>query len=61
MSATSHKLFNMLMATNPDEDEVEELYKDLGYIFTNPFDSAIEEAVTTRQAVYIEIQDQMPC
>jgi hypothetical protein len=60
MSATSHKLFNMLMASEPEEDEVEELFQDLQYIFSNPFDKAIEDAVKIRQCAYIEMPDQRP-
>jgi hypothetical protein len=54
-----HRLFNMLMDSNPAEEDVEELFADLQYVFSNPFDPAIEEAVTNRQAMYIDNPDQL--
>lgn len=59
LRATPHKLFNQLMASNPDEDEVEELYNDLKAMFAGPFDDAIEDAVANRQCVYIELPEQL--
>ena len=50
----AHKLFNQLVATNVSDDEIEELYKDLQYIFDFPFDELINEAVNKRGCVYIE-------
>lgn len=50
---TSHRLINMLMATEPDEDEVQELYEDLRKIFDGPFDEEINAAMA-RNCIYIE-------
>jgi hypothetical protein len=49
----------MLMDSNPAEEDVEELFADLQYVFSNPFDPAIEDAVTNRQAMYIDSPDQL--
>jgi hypothetical protein len=57
---TPHKLMGQLMAANVSEEEIAELYEDLGYIFANPFDTSINEAITTRGATYVEIADQLP-
>lgn len=56
---TPHKLFQQLMAASPAEEDVEELFADLQYIFDNPFDTAIEEAVTQRKCSYIDQPDQL--
>lgn len=49
-----HRLINQLTASNATEDEIAELYEDLAYIFKNPFDDAINEAIVARGANYIE-------
>jgi hypothetical protein len=43
------------------ESEIEELYSDLKFVFDNPFDALIEEAVVQRKCTYIELTDQMLC
>jgi len=55
----NHKLFNQLTAANVSEDEISELYEDLKYVFDNPFDILIDDAVTKRGCAYIE-QPQQP-
>jgi hypothetical protein len=56
-----HRLFKMLScATEVTESEVEELYNDLKFVFENPFDSLIEEAVHQRNCAYIELADPLP-
>jgi hypothetical protein len=57
---TPHKLMGQLMAANCSEEDIAELYEDLGYIFANPFDNKISEAVEFRGATYVEIADQLP-
>lgn len=52
---SSHKLINQLSAADVPEDEIMELYQDLQFIYDNPFDDAIEEAVTMRRCAYVEI------
>lgn len=49
-----HKLFDQLTAANASDEEIEELYLDLRFVFENPFDAAIEEAMHQRGAAYIE-------
>lgn len=56
----NHKLINQLTAANADEDEIMELYTDLQFIYDNPFDTAIEEAVTVRKCAYVEITQNLP-
>jgi len=51
----NHKLMNQLTAANASDDEIMELYVDLQFIYDNPFDEAIEEAITVRRCAYIEI------
>ena len=54
----NHRLFNQLMAADASEEEVEELYNDLKFIFENPFDKAIEVALMNHGATYIEQNNQ---
>ena len=57
----SHKLINQLSAApNVTEEEILELYQDLQFIYDNPFDAAVEEAVTVRKCAYVEISQQLP-
>ena len=51
----NHKLINQLTAANASEEEIMELFVDLQFIYDNPFDEAIEDAVTVRRCAYIEI------
>ena len=51
----NHKLINQLTASNASEDEIVELFVDLQFIYDNPFDEAIEDAITVRRCAYIEI------
>lgn len=51
----NHKLFNQLTDANVDDDEIEELYQDLRFIFDDPFDVVISEAIKQRGVVYIEL------
>jgi hypothetical protein len=57
-SKLNHRLFNQLMAADASEEEVEELYNDLKFIFENPFDRAIEVALTQHGSTYIEQNNQ---
>ena len=50
----AHKLFDQLTAADVADEEIEELYHDLRFIFENPFDTAINEATSKRGASYIE-------
>ena len=50
----AHRLFDQLSAANASDDEIEELYNDLKFVFDNPFDDAINEAIKVRQCSYIE-------
>ena len=49
-----HKLFDQLTEANVANEEIEELYEDLRFIFENPFDAAINDAIHNRGALYIE-------
>lgn len=49
-----HKLFDQLTAANVTNEEIEELYRDLQFVFENPFDEAINEAISVRKCAYIE-------
>ncbi len=51
----NHKLINQLTASNASEDEIVELFVDLQFIYDNPFDEAIEDAITVRRCAYVEI------
>ncbi len=53
----AHKLFDQLTEANVSDDDIEELYHDLQFVFESPFDAAIEDAMHRRGAIYIE-QDQ---
>lgn len=57
---TPHKLFSLLIASNPADEDVADLYQDLKYIFETDFDSAIQEAVTVRGCTYLEMPAQLP-
>jgi len=61
-TASRHRLFNLLMST-PDvsESEIEELFSDLKFVFENPFDALIKEAVASRKCTYIEFAEQKAC
>ena len=49
----AHKLFDQLTAANVTDEEIEELYMDLQFVFENPFDDEINLAMA-RNCVYIE-------
>jgi hypothetical protein len=51
---SNHKLMGQLMAANVSEEEIQELYEDLCYIFDNPFDGDINDAIQNRQCTYVE-------
>ena len=53
----NHKLMGQLTASDATPDEIEELYVDLQYVFSNPFDDKIADAME-RGCTYIEVQDQ---
>jgi hypothetical protein len=59
-NAKKHKLFNQLTAANVSDDEIAELFEDLQFIFQNPFDTLIEEAITLRGATYVEHHQPYP-
>ncbi len=61
-TASKHRLFNLLMSTSDiTESEIEELFSDLKFVFENPFDTLIKEAVTSRKCTYIEVAEQTVC
>jgi hypothetical protein len=51
----THKLLDQLMAENVTDDEIADLYKDLQHIFDTLFDELINEAVSKRGCVYVEV------
>lgn len=51
---TNHRIMKQLMASNPSEEDIAELYNDLRSIFEGPFDEMINEAIVLRQCVYVE-------
>jgi hypothetical protein len=53
-----HKLMGHLTASDATPDEIKELFNDLKYIYDNPFDTYINEAME-RGCVYIEQQDPL--
>jgi hypothetical protein len=55
----NHKLINQLSAANAAEEDIEELFQDLKFVYENPFDAAIEEAVNARGCVYVEISQSV--
>ena len=55
-----HKLMGQLMSANVSEVEIAELFEDLKYIFDNPFDCAINEAITLRGSTYVEVGNNLP-
>jgi hypothetical protein len=55
-----HKLFNQLVAADATDEEMAELYEDLRYVFGDPFDELIEEAVSKRGCVYVESCQTFP-
>jgi len=54
------RLFDEVLATAPTDTEIQELYTDLSYVFGSPFDTKINEAITMRGAVYIEMPQLLP-
>ena len=58
-----HILITQLMAADPDEEDVLELYEDLKEIFDDPFTDNINQAITERGCTYIELprQDKNRC
>ena len=50
----AHRLFDQLNSANATDDEIEELYNDLKFVFDNPFDAAIHEAINVRQCSYVD-------
>ena len=54
-----HKLFDQLTEANVSDEEIEELYADLRFVFDNPFDDIINEAIHQRGATYIEQSEPM--
>ena len=56
----AHKLFlDLIGAGTPDED-MKELYEDLRDIFDGPFDKLINDAVSNRGCVYMELRQALP-
>lgn len=55
----NHKLINQLSAANVAEEDIEELFQDLKFVYENPFDAAIKEAVDTRGCAYVEISQSV--
>ena len=49
----NHKLFDQLTQANATDEEIEELYRDLQFVFDNPFDTEITLALN-RNCAYIE-------
>ena len=59
-SKLNHRLMKQLtMSADVTEEEIEELFYDLKYIFENSFDAPIESAIK-RGCAYIEQIDQLP-
>ena len=58
-ASTKHRLMQMLMsAPNIQEEEIEELFNDLKYVFENPLDALIQQAITERHCTFVENIDQ---
>lgn len=49
----AHKLFDQLTSANVTDGEIEELYRDLQFVFENPFDDEINAAIA-RKCSYVE-------
>ena len=50
-----HKLLNQITAADVTEEDIQELYDDLKFIYDNPFDETIKKAIAERCVAYIEI------
>jgi hypothetical protein len=50
----NHKLINQLTSANVADEDIEELFLDLKFVYENPFDAAIEDAVAKRGCAYVE-------
>lgn len=57
LNEMNHKLFQYLMEADVSEEEIEELYFDLKFIFENSFDKLINEA-QERGSTYIAVEDK---
>ena len=49
-----HRLLNQLTASNCTDEEIKELYEDLQFIYDNPFDQIVNDAIQ-RGCAYVEI------
>jgi hypothetical protein len=56
----AHKRFIELLGAGTSDDEFKELYEELRYIFDSPFDKLINEAVSNRGCVYVELRQTLP-
>lgn len=50
----THKLFGQLSAADCSDEDIEDLYHDLKYVFDNPFNEQIELAMA-RNCAYVEV------
>ena len=55
----AHKLFDLLGVGSSD-DESKELHEVLQSMFESPFDKLINEAVSSRGCVYVELRQTLP-
>lgn len=56
----AHKLFLDLIGAGSSGEEMKELYEDLRDIFDGPFDRLINDAVSNRGCVYMELRQALP-
>jgi len=52
-----HRLLNQLTASNCTDEEIKELYEDLQFIYDNPFDKIVNDAIR-RGCAYVEVLQQ---
>lgn len=52
-----HRLLNQLTASNCTDEEIKELYEDLQFIYDNPFDKTVNDAIA-RGCAYVEVLQQ---
>lgn len=57
---STHKLFDEMLALNPTDEDIKNLYADLNHVFGSTFDEKINEAILNRGAVYIELPQILP-
>jgi hypothetical protein len=55
-----HSLISQLQLADVTEEQIEELFDDLKYVFDNPFDAAIDLATMDNRASYFEYPQYLP-